>query len=65
MSTRAIPFVVVCFLMSLAVPVQGRTSLKEGDPFPVISMPDSESGKLASIADFRGQKLMLQIFAGW
>ena len=43
---------------------EGRTFLP-GDIFPEIVLPRLDDGSAASLADFRGQKLMLQIFASW
>ena len=39
--------------------------LSPGNPFPVIPMPSATGGELKSVADFRGEKVMLQIFASW
>ena len=39
--------------------------LSPGKPFPVIALPDIQSGEARSIVDFRGQKLMLHLFASW
>jgi hypothetical protein len=52
-------------IMILNAPLQAEITLDTGSPFPVIPLPDSRSGELRSIADFRGEKLMLQIFASW
>jgi hypothetical protein len=38
---------------------------KVGQPFPNITLPSLKDGKPASIADFRGHKLILHIFASW
>ena len=37
----------------------------EGEVFPTIVFPSLEGGRPGSVADFRGQKLILQIFASW
>ena len=39
--------------------------LKVGHPFPGIVLPSLEDGRPSSIAQFRGQKLILHIFASW
>ncbi|MEZ5327354.1 MAG: hypothetical protein R3F19_20075 [Verrucomicrobiales bacterium] len=52
-------------IMIVITPVHAEISLAPGTSFPVIDLPDSQSGELKSIADFRGEKLMLQIFASW
>ena len=51
--------------MAIVAPAAICAPFKSGEAFPVIPMPDSAPGELRSIADFRGEKLMLQIFAGW
>jgi hypothetical protein len=38
---------------------------KVGHPFPAITLPSLEDGRPSSIAQFRGQKLILHIFASW
>ena len=39
--------------------------LTAGKPFPEIPLPTASSGEVQSITDFRGQKLMLHVFASW
>lgn len=39
--------------------------LKVGHPFPEIALPSLEDSRPSSIAQFRGQKLILHIFASW
>lgn len=44
--------------------------LRPGQPFPEILLPTvragkAEAGALMSLQDFRGQKLMLHVFASW
>lgn len=44
--------------------------LRPGQPFPEIPLPTVRAGKaepeaLMSLQDFRGQKLMLHVFASW
>ena len=54
---------------SLCLPDPGNTSAAEalspGKPFPVIALPDIKTGEARSLVDFRGQKLMLHLFASW
>ncbi len=40
-------------------------SIKVGEPFPDLPLPDMVDGQPRSIADFRGQKVILHIFASW
>ena len=39
--------------------------LKSGVPFPRLVLPSIEDGSPMSIADFRGQKVILHIWASW
>lgn len=36
-----------------------------GRPFPDIVLPSAEDGSPMSIADFRGKRLVLHVFASW
>lgn len=36
-----------------------------GKPFPDLTLPSLEDGTPTSIADFRGKKLLLHVFASW
>ena len=40
-------------------------NIKVGEPFPPLTLPSLAEGKRKSIADFRGQKVILHIFASW
>lgn len=42
-----------------------QPEIVEGEPFPEIVLPDMETGGPASIRDFRGQKVVLHVFASW
>lgn len=39
--------------------------LKIGTTFPNVTLPSLQDGRPLSIADFRGEKLILQIWASW
>ena len=39
--------------------------LQIGKSFPDLVLPSIRDGKPISVADFRGQKLLLQVFASW
>lgn len=41
------------------------TGFRVGEPFPQIAFPSVDDGRPMSLADFRGQKLLLHIFASW
>ena len=40
-------------------------SIAEGEPFPEVMLPALVDGRPASIADFRGSKVALHVFASW
>ncbi len=39
--------------------------LEVGEPFPDLTLSSMEDGSSISIADFRGRKLILHVFASW
>ena len=41
------------------------TGFEVGQPFPAVALPALEDGRPASLADFRGKKLLLHVFASW
>lgn len=56
-------------MLLTAAPISGRALQKAGafevgQPFPNIALPDLD-GSRRSIADFRGHKLILHVFASW
>ena len=71
MNTSARNFAVTLLpLIALAVPSEARGQrssggFEVGTPFPTLSFPSLADGRPASIADFRGQKVILHIFASW
>ncbi len=42
-----------------------QPKIEVGEPFPNIVFPALEDGRARSIADFRGHKLILHVFASW
>ncbi len=42
-----------------------KAGIEVGKPFPDVRLPSMTDGKLMSIADFRGQKVLLHVFASW
>ncbi|MCI0418419.1 MAG: TlpA family protein disulfide reductase, partial [Acidobacteria bacterium] len=48
-----------------AVSKPSSTGFKVGEPFPDLVLPSLADGKPLSLARFRGQKVILQIFASW
>lgn len=51
------------FCSVAAVAAQG--GFETGRHFPNLQLPSLEDGRPRSIADYRGQKLILHIFASW
>ena len=49
-------------LCSGAVHAEG---IREGQPFPNLAWPSMEDGRAVSIANFRGKKTVLHIWASW
>jgi len=39
--------------------------IAEGKPFPSIVLPALDDGRPTSLADFRGEKVVLHVFASW
>jgi len=39
--------------------------LNRGDAFPTLALPSADDGHPVSIAEFRGKKLIVNIFASW
>ena len=58
-----LPLVLVFFWM-VTGPVQAH-EFKVGEAFPNVMLPSLENGRPGSIADFRGQKTILHIWASW
>ena len=53
-------------LAALGSPAHGDTTWEPrvGEPFPDLALPTLE-GSTRSISDFRGQKVILHVFASW
>ena len=39
--------------------------LRAGLAFPELTLPDCEDGRPTSLADFRGKRVLLHLFASW
>lgn len=58
------------FQLMLAVSTAGTlaaevTNIQLNEPFPSIVLPSVEDGSAMSVEQFRGQRLMLHVFASW
>ena len=58
-----LPLVLVLFWM-VTEPLPAY-AFKVGQAFPNVMLPSLEDGRPGSIADFRGQKTILHIWASW
>lgn len=70
MSHRALTVAAAAMAAALATPHTARAQMPDhpfqpGTPFPTLSLPSLEDGRPASIADFRGRKVILHVFASW
>ena len=66
MKTASIP--AVATWLALAVPTLAPAGVwepKVGEPFPDLRLPTLEDGVSRSIADYRGEKILLHVFASW
>lgn len=46
-------------------PASSPVGFQEGQLFPTLVLPRLRDGRPGSVADFRGHKLILHIFASW
>ncbi len=58
-----LPLVLGLFWM-ITEPLQAY-EFKVGEAFPNVMLPSLEDGRPGSIADFRGQKIILHLWASW
>ena len=40
-------------------------AIEVGEPFPLVHLPRLDGGQPGSVADYRGKKLVLHVFASW
>jgi len=65
---RLVRFLAGTLLFSLVpwtIAVSERALFPPGQPFPDLLLPDAETGRATSVADYRGRKLVLHVFASW
>ena len=64
---KAIPTALIVLLLSTAsmAVADEPPSFEVGWPFPDIALPSMDDGTPMSIADFRGEKVVLHVFASW
>lgn len=52
-------------LADLQGPRSQQVNFEVGERFPDIVLPSADDGSAMSLAKFRGQKVLLHIFASW
>ncbi len=52
-------------LLAATASAKGQSMIEAGQPFPELVLPVMEDGSPASIAMYRGKKVVLHIFASW
>ena len=57
--------VLVGGLVGAARPVEAAPEIAVGEPFPMIVLPAADDGRPMSIADYRGRRVVLHVFASW
>ncbi len=66
MNGRAfLPITAPAVVLSAAAATAAPADLEVGRPFPDLVLPALQDGRPLSIADFRGRKVILQVFASW
>jgi len=58
-------FAVLAIHCDAALAADDEVRLEVGRPFPSITLPLLKDGSPASIADFRGEKIIIHVFASW
>ena len=55
--------------LALAFSMLGTSSaareIEVGEPFPLLQLPRQGDGRPGGVADYRGEKLVLHVFASW
>ncbi len=65
MNGRALSLITAPALVLAAAATAAPPNLEVGRPFPDLVLPALQDGRPLSIADFRGRKVILQVFASW
>ena len=58
-------FAVLLAGSQMAAPQEPSSRFKVGQPFPNLVFPSVDNGRPTSIAQYRGKKVLLHIFASW
>ncbi len=59
------PLFLSALLVAAAPALAAKDRFPVNQPFPNIALPALADGRPASIADYRGKKVLLHIFASW
>ena len=77
MKRSALPVMLFALLLCAATSAQQKpkpiwarnnplpTGLNPGEVFPTLALPSADDGHPVSAAEFRGKKLIVNIFASW
>ncbi len=57
--------IALIFLMIASGRAAAPAGLQVGQPFPHLTLPALEDGQPLSLTDFRGEKVILHIWASW
>ena len=65
MSIRVFPALALLAWLPGVIPAGASADFKEGQVFPDLVLPSLDGGSALSIAEFRGRKVALHVFASW
>ena len=58
-------FLLSALLVLASVSLGWGRDIQVGEAFPSLVLPSLETGEPASVADYRGRKLVLHVWASW
>ena len=64
-SLRTVLAALVPALLAAGAPAASAPPIEVGKPFPDLVLPALDDGRPLSIANFRGKKVVLLVFASW
>ena len=64
-AARIISGLLIVLLPGIVSSANGADRIAVGIPFPSLLLPSLDDGSALSVTSFRGQKLVLHIFASW
>lgn len=53
------------FLLAMTANAHASYRIQVSEPFPGLRLPSLDNGKPLSIGNFRGEKVVLHVFASW